>query len=874
MSKSSIHVPSVACTLPKQVNHNADKTNSFVSSQSKNLREKLKVGFWNARSLKNKTTMVTDYMKEHDIDIYLLAESWLKEEDEVEIGELQGNLYRYIDVPRVGRQGGGVACLFKKHLKVSKTLTTKKNTFEYMEAILNLNGKQTIFVTVYRPEPSGRNPYIISDFFDELTRLQAYYHSLKSEVIIVGDFNFHMNKSSNPNAKKLLDILEMFNLKQHIKSSTHESGNTLDLLITDANTLINHTVDEQNSDHNNILFELNIKKPTFTKKTIRSRKTRDINIDNFKTDIKNRFEKLSKIPETTPQTPNNLDTLIQTYESTRAILDKHAPETKRLVTVRNPTPWTTSDIKPAKIAKRKAEKKWRRTKSRTDHEAYKEAKNAYNKMLNDMKTKNIAKKITENNNNSRDMYRALNSVLHRKQEIPLPPHDDEKSLANEFCRFFDEKITKIREKLDDNHDNDSASNFSEPQTFLGKHLSNFKTVNQMEVKQMLLKMNNKHCDLDPLPFWLMKECMDEFLPIITRIINASLQTGTMPKSPKHANIKPTLKKNNLELIMKNYRPVSNLQYLGKAIESTVITQYQDHLSKNKLHDVKQSAYKKFHSTETLLMKIHNDIMSSLGKNEVVLLILLDLSAAFDTIDHGILLERLEKRHGIKGTALKWLRSYLSERTQSVVVNNTSSDSVPLRYGVPQGSKLGPVLFNSYIAPVSEIANSNNIEDEKYADDHQLILAFKPRDPHDQWTALSKMEKCIKEIREFLSDNKLCNNSEKTEFLLIGSQSQLKQIQINNISIGDTKIKPVDKARNLGVIFDKFMTMENHINKACKNTYFNIRNISKIRKYLNKEDAKTVVNALVTPHLDYGNGLLMGIKKNLIKKLQIAQNSAV
>jgi exonuclease III len=837
----------------------------------KNLCEKLKIGFWNARSLKNKTSLVTDYMMEHDIDIYLLAESWLKDEDEFEIGELQGNLYRYIAVPRVDRPGGGVACLFKKHLKVTKSAISKKNTFEYMEVVLDHMGKKTTFVTVYRPEPSGRNRYIMSDFFDEFTRFLAHYHSIKGDVIIVGDFNFHINKRSSVLAKKFLNILKMFELKQHISSPTHESGNTLDLLITHADTSLKHTVDEQNSDHNNILFELSIHKPIAAKKIISFRKTKDIDIDKFKIDLKNRFEMLNDSQVNTPKTPNDLHTLMMAYESSKAIFDNHAPETKRLITIRNPTPWNTSDIRPAKIAKRKAEKKWRRTKQTIDYHAYKEAKNSYNKLLNDMRTKEIAKRIKDNNKNSKNMFKALNSILHRKQELPLPPHGDEKTLANSFCKFFEEKVSKIRQRVDSNN---SIDDHSEPLTYIGKPLTGFKLLSETEVKQILLKMNNKHCEMDPLPFWLLKECIDEFLPIITQIINASLQTGTMPQSLKHAHIIPTLKKNNLELIMKNYRPVSNLQYLGKAIESTVISQYLDHLTENKLHDAKQSAYKKFHSTETLLIKIHNDIMSSLGRNEVVLLTLLDLSAAFDTIDHNILLNRLEKREGVEGTALEWIRSYLSGRTQSVKVNNTESDSVPLKYGVPQGSKLGPVLFNSYIAPVSEIAKNNNIEDEKYADDHQLILAFRPKHQQDQWAALSQMEKCIKEIRNFLQDNKLCNNSEKTEFLLIGTPSQLKQIQIDNISIDNTKITTVDKARNLGVIFDKFMTMENQVNKACRNTYFNIRNISKIRRYLTKEDSKTVVNALVTPHLDYGNGLLMGIKKNLLNKMQIAQNSAV
>jgi hypothetical protein len=264
----------------------------------------------------------------------------------------------------------------------------------------------------------------------------------------------------------------------------------------------------------------------------------------------------------------------------------------------------------------------------------------------------------------------------------------------------------------------------------------------------------------------------------------------------------------------------------------------------------------------------------MSKGDVTMLVLLDLSAAFDTIDHKILMDRLLNKYGVTGTALKWFQSYLTNRTQSVLINETESRKLPLTCGVPQGSKLGPILFNAYIAPLSEIAKRNGIVDEKYADDEQLLLSFKPNTINDQATAIAKMEKCIDEIRKFLFDNKLCNNSEKTELLLIGSSHQLNKLSVNHINIENTKITGTSNVKNLGVIFDNHMTMEKQVNKMCKNAYFNIRNISKIKKHLDKDSLKAAVNALVSPHLDYGNALLYGIPRKLINKLQITQNSAV
>jgi hypothetical protein len=292
-----------------------------------------------------------------------------------------------------------------------------------------------------------------------------------------------------------------------------------------------------------------------------------------------------------------------------------------------------------------------------------------------------------------------------------------------------------------------------------------------------------------------------------------------------------------------------------------------------LADMKQSAYKKFHSIETLLVKVHNDITTSLDRNEAILLVLLDLSEAFDTIVHKILLDRLNKRYGIKDTALKWFESYLSNRTQSVLVNNKESTKKELKYGVPQGSKLGPVLFNAYIAPLSQIAENNAVFDQKYADDEQLILSFKPDSQSDSKHAFTKMEKCIDEIRTFLQENKLCNNGDKTEFIVIGSKHNLHKVGINSITVNNTEIKAVDNVKNLGVIFDKTMNMEPQVRNMCKKAYCNIKNIAHIRKSLSKEDTKTAVHALVTPHLDYGNALLYGINKKALEKLQVAQNSA-
>ncbi len=393
------------------------------------------------------------------------------------------------------------------------------------------------------------------------------------------------------------------------------------------------------------------------------------------------------------------------------------------------------------------------------------------------------------------------------------------------------------------------------------------------MKRLIRRSANKHCELDPLPTHIVKECLGTLLPIITEIINVSLQNGIFIDPLNHALIRPLLKKLGLALEEKNYRPVSNLSFISKLIEAAVVEQYNTHLYENDLHDKKQSAYKKQHSTETLLLRIQNDIMVHIENGEIVILVLLDLSAAFDTIDHDILLQRLEKMYGIGGMVLKWFAAYLKNRTQSVVIGSEKSDKTKLNYGVPQGSKLGPLLFTSYIAPLSRVVEKNGVQDEKYADDGQLWLAFRIKPRENQFDAKHQMENCIKDVRDFLLKNKLCNNEEKTEFLLLGSQQQLNKVEFNTLKVGDVDVKVVDKARNLGVIFDKNMTMQDHVSRVSSTCYFNIKRISSVRRNISKDHAKDLTNAFVTSHLDYGNSLLYGIHKKQIDRLQLVQNAA-
>ena len=209
----------------------------------------------------------------------------------------------------------------------------------------------------------------------------------------------------------------------------------------------------------------------------------------------------------------------------------------------------------------------------------------------------------------------------------------------------------------------------------------------------------------------------------------SLQSAFMPAALKEAMIKPKLKKDNLNPEdYPNFRPISNLKvvHVSKIIEKAESCQLGDYLHNSDLEESFQSAYKCFHSTETALLKVQNDILFEIDNQKCVVLLLLDMSAAFDTIDHELLLERMSKRYGVKGNALKWFRSYLQDRKQFVMIDGIKSKVKELRYGVPQGSALGPILYLLYTSPIGDIIRRHGLDNyHLYADDTQLYLSFKP-----------------------------------------------------------------------------------------------------------------------------------------------------
>ena len=339
-------------------------------------------------------------------------------------------------------------------------------------------------------------------------------------------------------------------------------------------------------------------------------------------------------------------------------------------------------------------------------------------------------------------------------------------MASSFSKFFLDKINKISAKFIPN----ITTSLIEPSpTIIPPELNLFTPATADEITHAISKSSDASCSLDPIPTKLLKSCLPVLIMPITNIVNLSLSEGVFPDSYKNAIVKPLYKKHSLpHEDLSSYRPISNLNFISKIIERIIHTRLSNHLKTFPSLSPFQSAYRPFHSTETALLRIQNDLLLAMDNRKVSALILLDLSSAFDTIDHHILLSRLSSYFGISGLALKLLTSYLQNRTQTVCIDSQFSPPSLLSTGIPQGSVLGPLLFSLYTTPLSHVLQNSGTFFHFYADDTQLYISFSPALSH---APLSLLSSTLDLVHTWFTNNRLCLNPSKTEYIMIDSPYQ-------------------------------------------------------------------------------------------------------
>lgn len=655
---------------------------------------------------------------------------------------------------------------------------------------------------------------------------------------------------------EFLALLDSFNLTQSICGSTHIKGHTLDLVLSSGISV--DKLDITNvaiSDHFLIEFEFSSYSPPSVPPPshVLARSFNSATASLFSNSFK-----FALPPSLSADLPSctNIDELVSSFNlSCTNTLDQIAPIKLKRVKSNTLTPWVDSSIQVFRQACRQAERKWKKDKLQVSYDIFLQHLKAYQVTVKKAKANYFSELINSQANRPKVLFKAIDTFLNPANTV------DTSLTCDEFSDYFIRKIDLIRSNII------TQGRISVTSCSPANFLQHFTPLSSPELSEIVSHLKPSCCPFDIIPFRLFKEVFDVLSPIVLAIVNCSLYTGVVPSGFKHAVVQPLLKKNNLDPNDPgNFRPISKLSFISKILEKEVFKQISSFLTNFNILDKFQSGFRALHSTESALLKVYNDILLTIDSGSSALLILLDLSAAFDTIDHGILIDRLEHSVGLQGPVLRWFKSYLTERTFSVKLGAKSSPPVDIKYGVPQGSVLGPLLFSLYMLPLGSILEKHNLRYHCYADDTLLYLPISPSCTSD----IEAIFSCLEDIKSWMAENFLQLNTKKTEMILFGSPTTSKHW---SNALGPWSSNLQNLVRNLGVIFDSSLNFNKQVSSVVKGSFYQLRTVAKLKHFLSKKDLETIIHAFVSSRLDYCNSLYTGLTKHNLNRLQLVQNAA-
>ena len=442
-------------------------------------------------------------------------------------------------------------------------------------------------------------------------------------------------------------------------------------------------------------------------------------------------------------------------------------------------------------------------------------------------------------------------------------HINEINDTCEIAEAFNTHFTEIGETLA----NKIPKTDNDPISYLKPTNStfSFKTIDVNQVKTLLGKINvNKSSGLDNIPNKLLKMAAEIVPQSLTHIFNKSLCTGIFPNDWKLARVIP-IHKNGAKYDLNNYRPISIISAVAKVFERIIHDQFYHYLTNHNLLTKCQSGFRASHSTVTTLLETTNKWSVNIDNGLLNGVVFIDLKKAFDTIDHKILLQKLA-HYGVDQNSSTWFRSYLSDRTQRCHVNGYLLSNQSIKFGVPLGSIIGPLLFLVYINDLPNCLNDGS--SSMYADDTNISF---------QSSNLDELEKImisdLSRLNIWLKANKLSLNIAKTEYMIIGTRQKLITQDLNriNVRVDDTPIKRVQHTKSLGLIIDDNLQWKNHINAICKKISSGIGALKRVRRFICKDTAEKVYSSLIDPYFNYCSPVWDGLGSQLSSKLQKLQN---
>lgn len=772
-------------------------------------------------------------------------------------------------MPRAKRIGGGVGVFVsRKYTNIKMKDRNFFDSFEILEIHFNSKNKKMSVVVIYRP-PDANLTRFINEFGD-------YLDTFDDELrwtYFCGDFNIWIDSPRDNNERGFIELIESLNLENIVCQHTSRSGHILDLIIGEKeNNQIGRIEVEPDHTlsyfHKLVTFELrtNEHSEIFNRIIFRDKKKLDpyVLIENSIKDIKKR---VNECRCNLNIGGDCLNCFTQLY---REVFFKNyndmCPVIEINKKIRNAAPWFNTELRKARKLRRMAELRWRRKRTIDLREKCRSARNEVNSLIRRTKREYFHKKIHKAGTNMEKLYKFFNELTGKNKKKILPEGFTDSNLANSFADYFEEKIEKIYNNFEDQ----GRGYYSLLPDFPFRNMTKLEPIDYNELRGLVKRTKKTYCDSDPFPISEIEASsnFDEVMKIYHRIVNMSLTKSMFPSSEKFAYVKPTIKSKLDQQSLSSYRPVSNLSFLSKITETIVKEQLINHLEKINVLPGNQSAYRKNHSTETALCSVLSDLLKMVDDGKCGILVLLDLSAAFDTVVHEFLLEDLVAV-GVTDDALKWFKSYLSGREFCVSIAREKSEHKKLNREVPQGSVLGPILFTIYTTELSWILVKHKVKFKFFADDTQFYFVV----DSGRLTVL-KINDIMAEIILWMNKKRLKLNEGKTECLLIGTRQALVKLEhLKTININNMEIILASSVRNLGVIFDQQLTLKENVLNVVRITNYHIRNIAFIKMYLDKNSLKMLVNNYVITRLDYCNSLYYKLPAYLLKRIQGIFNRA-
>lgn len=784
----------------------------------------LRVASINLRSLVPKINEVRDFIVSVDLDVLAVCETWLSRSICSNLLAIRG--YHLIRQDRDGNVRGGGVCFFIRDKLNHKILATSK-TIEQLWISLKLGDMNIALGIAYKP-PNTNYKY----FCDELETWCTYCSLQSDKTICMGDVNINLLNESSVECNYFNAMCEDVGMFQLVSVPTRiaaSSSTLIDVILSSDPNLITEVGGWDVSDHELVSCFVNIPPVSCQPTTITYRCYNNFNFENFTADLQSiPFNYIFRMTDVNCKIDYLTDEL-------NRLLNEHLP--LRTATVRHPRPpWLTSNIRLMMTLRDKAKQRFRRTKKNAHWVYYKMLRNYTTAAINREKKAYLETKMK--NAGTKTIYKELRNLsVIQKKHYNLPENLTDPQLINNH-------FSQMTADSGESPASDGAFLFLDIDHVVLPGLMNFIVVEESIIEKYLSQIQTTSSDFDGLNINLIKLCCPIILPYLTHIVNSCLLECIFPRRWKTAVCVPIPKCTQPKQI-EDLRLISLLPVFSKILEKVMSAQLREHLTTNNLLPLRQSGFRPAHSCTTALLDITDDILSATDRGEVTVMILLDFSKAFDTVDHETLLAVLP-RFGLSESALSLISSFLDERVQYVRVGSQVSNCKAVKRGVPQGSILGPLLFTIYTSVIPDFIQSCKIH--MYADDTQLYKSFGLQ---DRQAALHDIQNDLTSLADISVKLSLSINPVKSKVILFGPANDTNSLSNEvRLHVAGAFIPVCEEAGNLGLIMDNTFRYKKQITKYIQRSYANIKLLYPHRHYLSPSLKTHLCDSLVLSTFNY------------------------